>query len=301
MGAHAQNSQVATLSHSGEISIFTGSKAFVNAYKAAADGDVITLSAGQFESANIEKNITVRGSGMYGADATIISGSISVYGNKQTSANEGSVLIEGIACNSQITNNRDYATYLKCYITTFASMNNMAKVIHCDIKNCSRNITVKGIFTGCYISNNFGFLSSTVDNCIVVSNSSSFTSSRETYFKNSILVTTSTNSFRVSSTFLNCVYIGPASDPFKNSAIVNNTNKVFPADTQFLKEGTETFELLDELTTTWLGSDGTQVGMHGGTLPFDPTTTNPQIQKFDVSAKTSADGKLAVDILVDVK
>lgn len=59
-----------------------------------------------------------------------------------------------------------------------------------------------------------------------------------------------------------------------------------------------TFELTDEAKTTYLGSDGTQVGIYGGSLPFDPIPTNPQITKCNVAAKTTADGKLSVDIVV---
>ena len=56
--------------------------------------------------------------------------------------------------------------------------------------------------------------------------------------------------------------------------------------------------LKEELQSTWLGDDGTQVGIYGGFLPFDPTPTNPQITKFNVASKTTADGKLSVDIEV---
>ena len=47
------------------------------------------------------------------------------------------------------------------------------------------------------------------------------------------------------------------------------------------------------------GTDGTEVGIYGGSLPYDPTPTNPQITKFNVAAKSTADGKLSVDIEVN--
>ena len=59
-----------------------------------------------------------------------------------------------------------------------------------------------------------------------------------------------------------------------------------------------TFELTDAAKTKYLGSDGKQVGIYGGSLPFDPLPTNPQITKCNVAAKTTADGKLSVDIQV---
>ena len=60
----------------------------------------------------------------------------------------------------------------------------------------------------------------------------------------------------------------------------------------------ETFELTDAAKAQYKGSDGTEVGIYGGSLPFDPTPTNPQITKCNVASKSTADGKLSVDIEV---
>ena len=60
----AQSSMLATLSHEGEISTYYGARALVEAYNAAANGDVITLSSGSFVCTNIEKGLTIRGAGM---------------------------------------------------------------------------------------------------------------------------------------------------------------------------------------------------------------------------------------------
>lgn len=293
----AQSTQIATLCHEGEITIFTGGKAFIEAYDAATDGDVITLSAGQFEAKrNIEKNITVRGNGMYGAESTIFTGSVDVSGNKSIDPTAGTVQFEGIAFNSDVRNNRDFTTFLKCYIPGFF-IYNAAKVVHCDITHPKGTAgALTGAFTGCYI--NGTLKNASIENCIVISNENNSKFSDD-FFKNSIFLSDIGGTFPKTCSFANCIYLGNA-DALVNCNIVTDT-QVFPADTEFLKEGTQTFELLDELQTTWLGSDGTQVGMHGGSFPFDPTTTNPKIQSFNVSAKTSADGKLAVDIVVDVK
>lgn len=59
-----------------------------------------------------------------------------------------------------------------------------------------------------------------------------------------------------------------------------------------------TFGKLTTAAKKYLGSDGTEVGIYGGNLPFDATPTNPQITKFNVASKTTADGKLSVDIEV---
>lgn len=61
---------------------------------------------------------------------------------------------------------------------------------------------------------------------------------------------------------------------------------------------TETFELTDSAKVKYLGTDGTQVGIYGGTLPFSPQVSMPQIKKFKVAPKSTEDGKLSVEIEV---
>ncbi|MBQ8463977.1 MAG: hypothetical protein IJ544_07685 [Prevotella sp.] len=87
--------------------------------------------------------------------------------------------------------------------------------------------------------------------------------------------------------------------------IPNTTNslkkyaEVFKTLTGTTYNDSETFELTDEASTTLLGIDGTQVGIYGGNMPFDSTPSNPQITKCNVAAKSTADGKLSVDITVN--
>lgn len=103
----------------------------------------------------------------------------------------------------------------------------------------------------------------------------------------------------------NCIVLTFCNNYFEN--IPNTTNKILTDYTAFFKTYTgdeldkldsETFELTDEAKTKYLGTDGTEVGIYGGILPFDPTPTNPQITKCNVASKSTADGKLSVDIEV---
>ena len=97
-------------------------------------------------------------------------------------------------------------------------------------------------------------------------------------------------------------YAGPF---FKN--IPNNTNWVrnIGNENQFFESGncdyndSEAYELSEERQNTYVGTDGTQIGIHGGNMPFSSTPTNPQITKCNVAAKSTADGKLSVDIEVN--
>jgi len=58
------------------------------------------------------------------------------------------------------------------------------------------------------------------------------------------------------------------------------------------------FELTETAAQTYLGTDGTQVGIYGGNLPYSEDPTIPKITKCNVASKSTADGKLSVDIEV---
>ena len=89
----------------------------------------------------------------------------------------------------------------------------------------------------------------------------------------------------------------------------NSTNKYVEDITSLYKTYKETgrnsfisdvynFELTETAVATYLGNDGTQVGIYGGNLPYDENPTIPQITKCNVASKSTADGKLSVDIEV---
>lgn len=60
----AQSELIATLTHEGKTKIFKNNTALQEALKVAQDGDIITLSEGQFFAGEITKNVTLRGMGM---------------------------------------------------------------------------------------------------------------------------------------------------------------------------------------------------------------------------------------------
>ncbi len=97
-------------------------------------------------------------------------------------------------------------------------------------------------------------------------------------------------------------------DIFSNIANPNSTNVYFDDVTKVFKTYTnagrisqisvhEKFELTDEAKAI-LGSDGKEVGVHGG-IGFNLEPTTLQITKCEVSPKVSEDSKLSVSIKVD--
>jgi hypothetical protein len=83
-----------------------------------------------------------------------------------------------------------------------------------------------------------------------------------------------------------------------NRCILDSNEVLFKTYSGVDADVPETFELTETAAATYLGDDGKQVGIYGGTNPFDPTPTNPQITKFTVDSSVNS-GKLSVKINVE--
>lgn len=307
--AFAQNSLLATLSHDGTVSTFYGAGALQEAHASAADGDVITLSSGTFLSTDITKAITLRGAGMQadtlrGTLPTILSGSFNInvsdtLTNRLTIEgiyNNNYVYVNGILKNAMILKSRfkkwhyssngvmKNVSFIHCWISDYLSAYEQStySCMGCYLDDVNDNYSVPAEFTNCVINNASYMNGKTSVNCIL-------------RFDRGGIYNSSTVAY-------NCVAFGNA-NYFKNvpnntNKVVNNANEIFKTYTGTYSDS-ETFELTESAKTTYLGMDGTQVGIHGGSLPFDATPSNPQITKCNVAAKSTADGKLSVDITVN--
>ena len=312
----AQGSLLATLNHEGTISTFYGSQAWKNAHDAAANGDVITLSSGTFVAVNITKAITVRGAGM-GIDSTAVSEPTVITGDFTINiAEPGSnrLTLEGIYSNHTIYyTNVVNPLFLKCRLKKVSynyseDVLKDASFIHCRIAeefnlgtNSSAscvNSVIQDPYSSDYYTSNFEFI-----NCCLIGDMGFAYSSS---FKNCIISDNENGHYINSScTAYNCICL-TANNYFRN--ITNATNKSLTEYATLFKTYTgaaldnldsETFELTDAAKAQYLGAEGTEVGIYGGNLPFDPTPSNPQITKCNVAAKSTADGKLSVDIEVN--
>ena len=313
----AQSSMLATLSHEGDISTYYGATALRDAHNAAAHGDIITLSSGSFVAVNITKAVTIRGAGMevntaLQIEPTVITGDFDI--NIANDVTER-LTIEGIYHNHQITykGTLQNATFIKDRFKKITysggSMKN-ATFIHCRIAeelylydnstaNCV-NCVVWYPYSRHSSTSNFEF-----QNCVIGSGYVSYI--RSSLFKNCIIFAKDADSSYynyMSSDCMayNCIGVGNGgifnSMP-NQSNIIKSYTEVFKTLTGNTYNDSENFELADDAKTGLLGIDGTQVGIYGGNMPFDSTPTNPQITKCNVAAKSTADGKLSVDITVN--
>lgn len=177
--AGAQSVQVATLTHDGTISSYTGANALRDAYTAAVDGDVITLSSGSFSSVNFEKRITVRGAGMgvkvndnapYIAP-TILKGDFSINAGGN---GEHNFKLEGILCEETILcEDISDDQFSKCRIAELRNMyydspSQRTSFINCIIyKKCKLNTNSTTSFYGCYLKDIEFDSHNNLTNCIL--------------------------------------------------------------------------------------------------------------------------------------
>lgn len=330
----AQSSLLATLCHDGSISTFYGTTALKEALAKAKNGDAITLSAGQFLAANITKAVTLRGAGMSTRNDSINSHESSiVQGNFTVSVSDtlSRLIMEGIYFNSAMTYSGKLknALFMKSRFQQIKASNTATMVngsfIHCRIAEgiaLTNNSNANLINCVVWEPNNKGTTGSNFefDNCIIkMENANQVEFS---YYKNCFIMANayagSSNEYRGNAIPSSCVAMNSVgctsytnngsmayySDIFYNLWSKNHTNNYVLKPADVLKTGSmtyndsETFALTDAAKTKYHGTDGKEIGIYGGSIPYEEDPTTPQITKCNVAAKSTADGKLSVDIEV---
>lgn len=306
----AQNTLVATLTHGDEITMFYGVNAFVQAHNAAVDGDIINLSGGKFNSTTITKGITIRGVGTSTNTKlpTTITGKfyIEIPANDSERLNFEGCITNDVYVKGTLSN----AYFLKSKIGNLVIPSLNDKMINGIFVNCHvYGMDIVGIssvqFFNSYVQEFMNRSSAPVSvnfiNCVVKPYSryhAQYLSSVQLI--NSILWNdnpyTSFNNLPSTSSAWNSVAVGLGNTTvFNDLSAKENCTAV---DFEIFMDGYPLNDLTDESKTKYLGTDGTPVGMFGGAMPFSLTPTYPQITKMNVANKTTADGKLSVEIEV---
>lgn len=314
MAAMAQDSRVATLQHGTNIKAYYGPDALVEAHKGAVDGDIITLSAGEFNAGEISKAITIRGEGM---DKTVIgdggsmtfripggsSCPLSLEGLTLRTPNSGSSLsISG-------TEGQETVFISKCALYSFRGQSFTkcnAVIIQSIIEKNSNhypltayenaNVTcINSILAGglsysstgkydlqnCFIEGKLDVAYSSIKNCII----SEVCTVKETNTTSHCLVKEGSEGF-ADSWYIKTV--APDPGPWDEPDAVVLWDNLF----------TGNYHLTDEASQTYIGTNGTEVGVYGGTYPYEKTPDYPVVKSLDVIG-SHKDGKLNVQINVE--
>ena len=308
--ALAQN-QVATLQHNDTITgVFYGQNAFVSAHNAAVNGDIITLSSGTFNNCTISKSITIRGAGctydsVSQVTPTIIPGDFDLQSN--------SISFEGIwftgIIKSWDTGNNNIS-FLKCHINRIGNFYYPGVRMNWQIINC----IVKDIAMGGCSIHGMSIINSvvrftrydhtdlynptTLNNSIVLFDNGQPIKNIVAY--NTVFSTVSEHEV-TNCTFFNCIGIETGETLLFEGQTAQNVMEVDSYEDVFETfDGTVTFDnsyqLKNDIATSFLGQDGTEVGIYGGMIPYRTRPNYMIIKNINVAGRTTEDNKLNVEI-----
>lgn len=299
--------QLAVLRHNDSTSVFYGRSAFVQAYTAATHGDIITLSDGIFSTpSRVQKGITLRGNGAVADTARRSTGTYFME-NFQVAQLGDSLQFsaEGIYFDFLNISNSYDTKLTRCYMDFFNS-NGGVQATNCIIKsNLSgtsyhNNTYINCVLRSLYNSSPYTLPSYAIcNNCIMIG-----THDNATYqYNNCVVIKTPSN---VTDTILNgavnySVLIGftGTDSPTSSGNVVMSLSDVFENwDGESLPTNLETYVLKSSVSDSIQGIDGTEVGIFGSFMPFDWRPSYSIIKRFNVANRTTADGKLSVDIEV---
>jgi len=329
--AYAQQQTAVLQRGDSVLGVYYGINSFNQAVAASDHGDIITLSGGAFNSPTgnnpLSKAITIRGAGAVedtarGIIPTVFLNDFRMDDISPDSANH--LIIEGVAFNNgffrkdnvhHVTiNNPEFirCTFLGSVVSDCGGYPLCGVVLQSGIFiNCiidfdlNDNDAPDGMFINCILFNCINS-TSTLSNCIVRTDGEP----DGVNAINTIFVRKSnSNDFTLNaSSMTNCVVIGGNITNIHNST----TNTILPADS--LSAVFETFTnssndidlntsyaLTSRAAANFLGIDGTQVGIYGGGIPFGYVPTYNVIRRCTVAPRSTADGKLSVDIELETE
>lgn len=286
----AQTVANVALSHNGKVTIYNAD-ALEEALGASVDGDSLFLSKGSFPSCTISKKISMIGAGQ----STIVNG-ITV---KTTG-----VLTSRMLDAMQISNNLNISpsTTLdgfcirKCSAATITGFSNLTNVL---IDRCCFSSFVFN-----YYPTKMRVVNSIVGNSSYTgsqySNYSNINSMDDILFVNcNVRAYTYYTSYSLNGTFINCIvsqsHIGSKSyfSYCFHSANIDSNRKSNCVQGSYS-------ENVAMWSPNMTGSDGTPVGITGGTTPYTLAPSGPEIESYDLNVDTQ-NRKLNVNIKMAVK
>ena len=307
--------QVATLQHGDDISVFYGQNAFVEAYEVADASDIITLSSGSFVSCDISKAITLRGAGCFQDTVSNIMPTL-ITGDFQLNVenNQSFLTIEGVFFSgntlfvslsrphfikSFFHSMRNYhsdvnflenAEFINCILEdSYFTSNTSAELINCVVRSTNSNEqAVLAAYNSVFISG-ASYNNLTATNCIIgqlaVGNYGMLDDNSIAYNCIGIKIPQSYQSpLQNTHTTFNCMSVDDYSDVFESF------DGIISYEEQYI--------LKEEIATGFLGTDGTEVGIHGGIMPYSSRPNYMVLKRCNVANKSTIDGKLSVDIEV---
>ena len=279
---------------------FYGASALKSAIEAAPDkGGIITLSSGQFSPVTINKCVRIYGSGFQAIDSldvyqTNISGDCTVNIPEEI-ASPHDIVIEGVYFNTDllIKSAVDGLTLIKSSVGNYDTS---APATRCGITQSyirgnviAHQMFIQNSWLGARIIPFDDGSSIVIDHSILRAGGYFYNYNDRFTCRNSILWT----SYRLSNQTYNfCV--SPNNIAFNGNAgcsdnwyNVGGSNVFKDADNADYTTD-RTFEL--KSPETYIGNDGTQVGVHGGAYPWNKAPSTPVVKNLDAKVNGTSLG-----------
>jgi len=321
--ASAQN-PITTLQHAGTTKVFYGTTSFVDAYTASTKGDTLLLSVGTFTPpASIIKSLTIIGAG-YFPDSVSVKKRTSISGTINIGKGADYLHIEG----AYITGDVSYLSNLSSDTITILSLsrcratNIVFNGCNCKYRECiiDGNIEFRNFGYNSAIENNIikGKVSNIKKNSIITNNiflttDNPFEYVNSSVINNNIILRNNTSYilFGVDCSNNSCnnnLFVGSSTLNKSSIYSINNTgnnnyqniqqSEIFINQSGNLFDFTHNYHLKSPIN--YIGTDGTQVGLYGGLIPFKDGgyPSNPQIIYKSVDTKTDTNGNLKINFTV---
>lgn len=318
--AQAQVVQMATVQHGKGMRAFYGIEALKDAVAAAATGDIISLSAGQFNAPTINKAVTIQGAGY-----VIASGNYTaIVGETTVNVPGGAtgLLVEGLHCMGKVTVAGDSLCnfiFRKCRIgdlvitakivegelgqskvanLTYAETNRF--YVHHTVMHTINATNVNQIAVDmdhCVVT---GYLGAAVTAVVRNSMLKNPTGTSSCAYYNNVW-SINTHYYRITSSYVSGNT--DISDNYVSQDWVHNSFRALYATPNHANTWNEAYDykLTDEAAAQYIGDDGTQVGLYGGAVPFSEVLSTPQIIEKTIAPQTDENGMLSVKIKVQAQ
>ncbi|WP_370479067.1 hypothetical protein [Tamlana flava] len=310
------------LHSNGTTTIFGGDTPLTEAYDAAATGDTLYVSGGNFVSpTTIDKGLVIIGAG-FDTDSTAVTGKTYIYdstvnsGRIEIGSNASNLYMEGmhfqgglfktdasitgftlirLKINDLIFSNTGAtptnASIIQCEI---AGDTNIQGVSYSVVSNCILRGRIQNsdsnVFKNNVITDQNGF--GTLQNC----DSNTFTNN---IFNSNSLISDGACSYN---NFQYNIFANASPSLGTGNTDLNNYKGIDLA-TVFVDKAASDFHLLPDASSTYLGDDGTEVGLYGGLLPFKEgaVPVNPHISYKSIQTTTDSNGFLNVSFKVEAQ
>lgn len=320
------NAQTIALHSSTGVQIIKGNTALATAYTAAQSSDTLYLSGGSFTPpANFDKRLMIFGAGHY-VDSTLATGKTFINGNFTLDENADLFYLEGVEITGNFTistnNSANNVVIKRCKINgTFNALGDLSNptsnlslignvlMNRLNLENLQNSLLSNNIISNTFQGSNGNMFSNNIVLGFIWGSSMDYLfSGNNNTLNNNIFLWEgyAANVAGSGNVFNNNLYVEPSPDYGATATSSGNYTSILQSSI-FVNQIGSTFNYTHnyhlQSPTTYLGTDGSQVGIYGGTFPYKEGAVplNPHIQLKNIAPTTDANGDLQIQIQVEAQ